>query len=41
MQQVVNALATEAERPAISMLQLALPIEIGRNSTLTPVLPDY
>ncbi|MBD2609592.1 hypothetical protein H6G81_35160 [Scytonema hofmannii FACHB-248] len=41
MQQVVNTLVTEAEKPAISMLQLALPFQMANFTTLKPVLPDY
>jgi hypothetical protein len=41
MQLAINTLVTEAEKPAISMLQLALPIETTLAGTLNTVLPDY
>lgn len=41
MQIAINTLVAEAEKPAISMLQLVLPIESTLAGTLKPVLPDY
>jgi hypothetical protein len=41
MQQVVNTLVAEAEKPGISMLQLALPLTTANSTTLKPALLDY